>query len=58
MARRKLKIVALIAGAASLMFSIFRRRSTRKHANRSIDLGPVSERWLAEQRGLGDQSQR
>jgi len=52
MARRKLKIVSLIAGAAGLVFSIFRRRSTRKRANRSIDLGPVSERWLAEQRGL------
>jgi hypothetical protein len=51
--RRTLKIVALLAGAAALVFGIFRGRPRRAGEKRSIDVGAVSEGWLAEQRGVG-----
>ena len=50
--RRTITIVALIAGAAALVFGFFRGRSRRAGGNSSIDVGAVSDSWLADQRGV------
>jgi len=41
--------LGLASGAVVVLFTVVRRIMRRK--SQSIDVGPVSESWLAEQRG-------
>ena len=45
-----------IAGGAIMMALALLNR-TRRRRSREIDVGPVSEAWLAEQRARGRESQ-
>jgi hypothetical protein len=46
-----------IAGGAIVVALAFWKRSMRRGRTRGIDVGPVSEAWLAEQRARGRESQ-
>jgi hypothetical protein len=46
-----------IAGGAIVLALAFWKRAMRRSGSRSIDVGPVSDAWLAEQRARGRESQ-
>jgi hypothetical protein len=46
-----------IAGGAIVVALAFWKRAMRRSGSRSIDVGPVSDAWLAEQRARGRESQ-
>ena len=50
-------MLGLAGGAIVLAALAFWKRLTRRSSTRGIDVGPVSDAWLAEQRARGRESQ-
>jgi hypothetical protein len=46
-----------IAGGAIVVALAFWKAASRRSRSRGIDVGPVSDAWLAEQRARGRESQ-
>jgi hypothetical protein len=46
-----------LAGSAIVVALAIWKRARRRSGTRGIDVGPVSEAWLAEQRARGRESQ-
>ena len=46
-----------LAGGAIVVALAFWKRAMRRNSTRGIDVGPVSDAWLAEQRARSRESQ-